>query len=43
MPIELIGSTRSGWQVRSPNLKRTDKIVVQGTAAVKAMFEGNEN
>lgn len=43
MPIELIGSTRSGWQVRAPNLKRTDKIVVQGTAAVKAMFEGSAN
>ncbi len=38
--IEVLGSTRTGWQVRAPNLSTQDAIIVQGTAAVKALLEG---
>lgn len=41
--VEVLGSTRSGWQVRSDVLADTDKIIVQGGAAVKALFDGSSH
>jgi biotin carboxyl carrier protein len=37
--VELLGSTRNGWQIRAPELTPDELIVVQGTAAVKALLE----
>lgn len=40
IPVELLGSTRSGWQVRASTLNESDQVIVQGTAAVKALLDG---
>jgi hypothetical protein len=41
--VELLGSTRSGWQVRAEKLSDSDKIIVQGGVAVKALLDGSSH